>query len=413
MKSTIRLLLLFTISALALHAMAARPTPIENPQGKFLIWNDYKIEVNQFGGLGRNWPHGIVWQQYDILKQKAAENPEDPNTIRGVLLLCPVTHATEYDGDKKVDEKTTSMTSSEVKWALEQWRQWEEMIYVYSGGAAWQRTDLKVVDEPLNVRTKNDWHFWSGPKRNFIDKYIPFERGDYDSYNSIYNSKGLKAGPWGGTFGAEIGPLGCGSSDNAWLSRGHATDEREGFVFWHEWLNQMCWATSNVMPYPQGLWSLYVFGNMGYRNDPINAWPWITSHRDVMQFIIRPGMWRRWTITDPYISPAIDMWEVFGPRNLTSPGNTLTRQARGNSYVWTSTPTAISTSTKPVLPGKHPHGSNPGSAKEPTISAALWRPTRSRMSGSGPEPTSVSSSGSTASWFATDGGNSGRVTRGA
>lgn len=291
-------------------------SPIENPQNKFLVWNDYKIEINQYGGLGRDYPHAIVWEQYKILEEKAKKNTTPPNTIKGVLLVCPTTHATAFKkddaGETQVGEKTTSMTSGEVKWALEQWRQWEEMIYVYSNGAAWQRTDIKVIDEPLEVRTNEDWHFWSGPKGNLLDKYIPFERGDYDSYNSIYNGKDMKPGPWGGTFGADYGPKGCGSSDNAWLSRPNA-DERHGFVFWHEWLNQMCWATSNVMPYPEGLWSLYVFHDMGYRDDPINAWPWITSHRDVMRFIIRPGMWKRWTVTDPYISPAIDQWEVFGP----------------------------------------------------------------------------------------------------
>lgn len=301
----------------AATASAGLGRTIENPTGTYLVWGDYKVEINQYGGLGRDWPHDIVWEQYEVLEKKAAANAEAPNTIRAVLLVCPTTAATAYkkeEGGERVEvgTKTTSMTAAEVKWALEQWRQWEEMVYVYSRGAAWLRTDIKVIDEPLKVKTNENWGFWSGPKRALLDKYVPFERGDYDSYNSIYNGKDLKPGPWGGTFGADIGPKGCGSSDNTWLSRAKA-DERHGFVFWHEWLNQMCWATNNVSPYPQGLWSLYVFGNNGYRNDPINAWPWITSHRDMMRFAIRPGMWKRWTVTDPYVSPAIDTWEVFGP----------------------------------------------------------------------------------------------------
>jgi len=316
------------------HTAAEAAARIENPTGTYLVWDDYKIEVNQYGDLGRDWPYDIVWQQYDILQKKAAANPESPNVIEAVLLVCPTTEATAYkkEGEKRteVGTKTTAMTAAEVKWAIDQWRTWEEMVYVYSQGAAWQRTDTKIIDEPLKVKTKENWGFWSGPKRGLLDKYVPFERGDYDSYNSIYNSKGLKAGPWGGTFGADIGPLGCGSSDNAWLSRGPRTDEREGFVFWHEWLNQMCWATSNVMPYPKGLWSLYVFGNNGYRNDPINAWPWITSHRDMMRYVIRPGMWKRWTVTDPYVSPPIDTWEVFGPEEKADLGRQCSAaKARG------------------------------------------------------------------------------------
>jgi hypothetical protein len=309
-------LICFSAICLLIGLTSEGISPIENPQNKFLIWNDYKIEINQYGGLGRDCPHGIVWEQYKILQEKAKQNASPPNTIKGVLLVCPTTHATAFKkddaGETKAGEKTTSMTSAEVKWALDQWRQWEEMVYVYSAGNAWLRTDIKIIDEPLEVRTNEGWNFWSGPKIDLLNKYIPFERGDYDSYNSIYNGKDMKPGPWGGTFGADYGPKGCGSSDNAWLSRAKS-DERHGFVFWHEWLNQMCWATSNVMSYPEGLWSLYVFNDMGYRDDPINAWPWITSHRDVMRFIIRPGMWKRWTVTDPYISPAIDQWEVFGP----------------------------------------------------------------------------------------------------
>jgi len=295
-----------------------RPGPrIENPTGGYIIWQDYKIEVNQYGGLGRDWPHETVWAQYELLKKRAEANPVPPNVIRAILLVCPKTEATAYrkENGKEVEvgKKTTAMTSAEVKWALEQWRQWEEMVYVYSGGNAWQRTDIKVIDEPLKVHADENFGFWSGPKTELLDKYLPFERGDYDSYNSIYNGKDLRPGPWGGTYGADIGPRGCGSSDNTWLSRGDDLDARHGFVFWHEWLNQMCWATSHIMPYPDGLWNLYVFHTNGVRDDPDNAWPWITSHRDVMRFQIRPAMWRRWTVTDPYVSLPIDSWTVYGP----------------------------------------------------------------------------------------------------
>ncbi len=323
LTATVCVLVLFA----AAYTLADLGGKIENPTGKYLVWGDYKIEVNQYGGLGRNWPHGVVWDEYEILEKRAKANPEPPNTIAAVLLVCPTTEATAYkkeDGkDVEVGTKTTSMTSAEVKWALEQWREFEEMIYVFSGGNAWLRTDIKVIDEPLKVRTNENYGFWSGPKHGLLDKYTPFERGDYDSYNSIYNGKDLQPGPWGGTYGSDYGPKGCGSSDNTWLSRGKAVDERHGFVFWHEWLNQMCWATTHVMPYPEQLWSLYVFHKNGYRDDPINAWPWMTSHRDMMRFAIRPGMWKRWTVTDPYISPAIDTWEVFGPTEK----STLAREA--------------------------------------------------------------------------------------
>ncbi len=295
----------------------AQPMPeIVNTTGTYLVWNDYKIEINQYGGLGRDWPHDIVWEQYEFLKKKARANASPPNTIRAVLLVCPTTEATSF---KKEDDKwveagttTTAMTTAEVKWALDMWREWEEIIYVYSGGAAWQRTDIKVIDEPLKGRINERGRFWSGVKRDLLDKYMPFERGDYDSYNSIFNAKGLSVPRWGGTFGADFGPKGCGSSDNAWLGRAE-TDERHGFVFWHEWINQMCWASFNVMPYPRELVRQYVSARKGYRPDPINAWPRITTKRDMMRFVIRPKMWERWTVIDPYISPAIDTWEVFGP----------------------------------------------------------------------------------------------------
>ena len=122
------------------------------------------------------------------------------------------------------------MTSAEVKWAVEQWRAFEEMVYVYSRGAAWLRTDVKVIDPPFHAHANEEYGFWPGPQHELLDRYVPFERGDYDSYNSIYNSKDLRAGPWGGTYGADLGPKGCGSSDNAWLSRGPEIDERHGFA---------------------------------------------------------------------------------------------------------------------------------------------------------------------------------------
>ena len=41
---------------------------IENTSGKYPVWGDYKIELNQYGGLGRNWPTpDLVWEQHAIL----------------------------------------------------------------------------------------------------------------------------------------------------------------------------------------------------------------------------------------------------------------------------------------------------------------------------------------------------------
>ncbi len=186
------------------------------------------------------------------------------------------------------------MTSAEIKWNLEQWRAFEEMVYVFSAGNAWLRTDIKVIDDPLEVVTDENWEFWAGQQRKLLDKYLPFDRGDYQSYNCIYNSRALRANPHGGTIGAVGGIKGCGTSDNAFYGAGPFIDERSGYVALHEWLNQQCSATSNMMPYPDGetLWNNYVIHLMGYREDTqLNPWPWISHRRDVMTQIIRPTMW--------------------------------------------------------------------------------------------------------------------------
>ena len=326
-----RTILAVTLGMLMVATMAGAQLAekIENTSGKYLVWGDYKIEVNQYGGLGRNWPTpDLFWEQYAMLKEKAKANADlallgradPPNTLRAVLLVFPTTEATavkKKGGEEVVvGTKTTLMTSAEVKWALEQWREFEEMIYVFSGGNAWLRTDIKVIDEPLKVRTNANWGFWAGQQRAFLDKYIPFERGDYQSYNSIYNSKGLHAGPHGGTIGACGGIKGCGTSDNAFYGRGAWLDERTGYIALHEWLNQQCSATSNMMPYPdkETLWNNYVLHKVGYRQDTeVNPWPWISMRRDTMMQIIRPGMWKRWTGIDPYRSLAIGRWVMFGP----------------------------------------------------------------------------------------------------
>jgi len=157
----------------ALALLAAAPATaqlaekIVNPTGKYLVWNGYKIEVNQYGDLGRDWPTPtLVWEQFAQLKEKARGNPDPPNTLRAVLLILPNIEATAYrkEGDKEivVGTKSARMTSAEIKWALDQWRQFEDMVYVYSGGNAWLRTDIKVIDEPVPVKTDEKWGFWSG-----------------------------------------------------------------------------------------------------------------------------------------------------------------------------------------------------------------------------------------------------------
>ena len=91
-------LVVLTVFVMCVHCVAESQAAatIENPTGKYLVWGDYKIEINQYGGLGRDWPHDIVWEQYELLKRKAEANPEPPNTIRAVLLVSPTTHATAY-----------------------------------------------------------------------------------------------------------------------------------------------------------------------------------------------------------------------------------------------------------------------------------------------------------------------------
>ncbi len=326
-----RTILAVTLGMLMVATMAGAQLAekIVNTSGTYLVWGDYKIEVNQYGGLGRNWPTpDLVWEQYEFLKKRAEANADlavlgradPPNVIRTLLLVFPTTEATavkEENGEEVVvGTKTTSLTSAELKWHLEQWREFEEMVFVYSGGNAWVRTDIKIINEPLKVRTTEGWGFWGGQKRDMIDKYVPFERGDYMSYNSLYCSKGLHAGPHGGTIGAIGGIKGCGTSDNAIYCGGRRIDERTGYVALHEWLNQQASATSNMMPYPdhEALWTNYVLHKVGYREDSeVNPWPWISMRRDTMTQIIRPGMWKRWTAIDPYRSLAIGEWLMFGP----------------------------------------------------------------------------------------------------
>ncbi len=303
-------------------AEAQLAPPIVNPTGQSLDWGDYRIEVNQYGDLGRNWPTpGEFWKGYERLKHKAKANPAPPNTLRALLLVIPRVQATavkQVDGKEVVvGRKSTEMTSAEIKWNLEQWRAFEDMVYVFSAGNAWLRTDIKVIDEPLEVVTDENWEFWAGQQRKLLEKYLPFERGDYQSYNCIYNSKGLNANPHGGTIGAVGGIKGCGTSDNAFYGGGPSIDERSGYVALHEWLNQQCSATSNMMPYPDGeaLWNNYVLHLMGYREDTqLNAWPWISHRRDIMTQIIRPTMWRRWSALDPYVSLPLGRWLLFAGR---------------------------------------------------------------------------------------------------
>jgi hypothetical protein len=309
---------LILIAAASVSAQLAEK--IVNTSGKYLVWNGYKIEVNQYGDLGRDWPTPtLVWEQYAQLKKEAQANPNHPNTLRTVLLILPNIDATavKMEGGKEVvvGHKSARLDSDEVKWIIDQWREFEDMVYVYSGGNAWLRTDIKVIDEPIPVKTDENWGFFCGQHAELLDKYIPFRRGDYQAYNSIYCSKGLNAGPHGGTIGAVGGIKGCGTSDNAHYGPQYRPN-RTGYVALHEWLNQQCSATSNMMPYPDGetLWNNYVLHKVGYREDTeTDDWPWLSMRRDTMRFIIRPGMWRRWTAIDPYESLAIGRWLIFGP----------------------------------------------------------------------------------------------------
>jgi hypothetical protein len=293
---------------------------IKNPDNKFIVWGDYRVEVNQYGGLGRDWPWQFRDEQWALLKKKAQEQAkkEPPNIIRAILLVVPTIDATavkrENGKTTVVGTRTSRMTPTEIKSAMDQWHTVEDLVFVFSGGNAMVLTDIKVIPEPMKVETDENWGFFSGPKYDLLDKYLPFKRGDYDSYNSVYTNRGLSAGPWGGTLGAIVGVKGCPTSDNIWIARPELDDEH-AWVFWHEYLNQCCSSSSNILPYLPGeqLWNMYCWEWTGHRPDPVPHWPGWTNHRDMMRCVIRPTMWKHWRITAPYRSHPVGQWMLYGP----------------------------------------------------------------------------------------------------
>jgi len=323
MRTLLAMAVCATVLAVSQPAQAQRRgalgPEITNPRNQFLVWGDYKVEVNQYGGLGRDWPWQFKDEQYALLKAKAEANPEPPNILRAILLICPTVEATavkrENGRETVVGTRTSRMSSREIMWAIEQWREQAEFVYVFSGGNAAMITDIKIVPEPLKVKTNEEWGHFSGPKHELLEKYLPFQRGEYDSYNSVYSNRDLNGGPWGGTLGAIVGVKGVATSDNLWIGRGEPLDAQHAWVFWHEFLNQCCSSTSHILPYPpnEELWNMYCWEWTGHRTDPIPLWPGWTNHRDMMRMVIRPTMWRRWRITAPYRSPAVGQWILFGP----------------------------------------------------------------------------------------------------
>ncbi len=165
----------FLMPAIA-RAQAPLAAPIENPTGRYLVWGDDKIEINQYGDLGRNWPApDLLWEQFALLERKARANPEPPNTLRAILLVLPRVEATAVlrAGGREVvvGRRQAEMTAAEVKDAIDQWRQFENMVYVYSAGNAWLRTDVKVIDEPLAIETDENWCFWAGQQRGLLVRF--------------------------------------------------------------------------------------------------------------------------------------------------------------------------------------------------------------------------------------------------
>ena len=273
-------------------------------------WDIYRIHLNRHGNLMRNWPGAEAWSEYELLKARALACGERPNIID---VWVPIVRGLEArwlrEGDSSPCIVRDRLSDDEVAEIIRQYRRFEELVFVYSGGRAKLHSEITIINDALRPTVRGNW-FFPGPFKEFAQRYRPFARGEFDSVIGFFPPGSLPLGMWGGTYGADWGLWGAGNSNNAWL-RGYP--QRHGFVIWHEWLNQWNWCTRNVMGYPRDLWNLYIFSRTGYEPDPLPDWPWITSHRDVMRHYISPRMWRRSTMIDPHRSQPIRTWWLLGP----------------------------------------------------------------------------------------------------
>jgi hypothetical protein len=288
------------------------------PPQSLLLRDGSSVELSPSGNLLRRRYGATIDEDYAALKRLAdgrraemKKNGETPVEWKVALtvverLLIDRTPTGAAAGEPVRTE--VAMTPEEALYCLRVFLRWTEAVHVLTGGEVEVQYTVRFLDRPIHETFQNTFFFV--PLQGMPEFAI--ESGSVDSVLAYFKPGPVPTSMYGGTHPGDRGPGGAASSGLALIPARETSERSFVDTTMHEWLHQIEWALSSLLGY-RGLPGTHELLELGYPPQTDAYW----AHRDLMRFVVAPGMWRKLSIrkatarTDP--SGGLREWLVLGP----------------------------------------------------------------------------------------------------
>jgi HEAT repeat protein len=275
----------------------AAPLPPLDDSKPHLEWGGWKIQINEWGNLGRVYRSNGGWDEFKALWEDSQKRIQSGRTTvwKCKAVLFKRTSVVYKSPAGVLDLQRGFMSDSDVTFCLETFARYKACVEAFTGGAVNVQITASIEDEPVLGSYENA-DTWSLHPYEAGDNYLRgrFNRGDFDCILYMYPPGTTRSFSFGGT----IGRTNNATQAYVILSPGREGGGRVGHTeaMVHEWYHQVEDTYSK--------WGYGGFGGSdlpglhnaqqnGYTTDQAGYTGWFSWLRDLMTFSVRQGMWAK------------------------------------------------------------------------------------------------------------------------
>lgn len=262
-------------------------------------WGEYKIQLNEWGNIGRIYEATGGWDEFRTRWERAqnriAQDEARVWKVRAQIFRRTDVLYTREDG--VLIPQRAYINLQQIRFIVESFVRFKALVEAFTDGAVEVQLTFGVEEEPIFGSYEGD-QVWSFHPFDAAENYLRcrFNYSDYDAVVYFYHPGLTNSFSFGGTIGR---------SNNATLSYVILANGREGYTrighteaLLHEWLHQVenTWnrfgyglAEGAALPH------LHAAGQNGYATDIVGYTGWFAWIRDFMTYNVRPGMWAKMT----------------------------------------------------------------------------------------------------------------------
>lgn len=254
----------------------------------------------QTGGIGRYQLAIGAEKEFALLKAQAeaqaAKRP--PNTIRVLNVVIRAIDAELKNEDGSTFRAVGSLTDEHVARCAEIFEHYQELVFVYTGGALKVEGTQVVRDTPVTAMdSMGGGAWWLSAPTAVVGFEDSLPEGRFDHVSVYYpRPKDLKMGLLGGAVGKDYGVRGAAywTQWMASIDKPFAPFHGDAVVSVHEWLHNVSSTAHRVMGYAP-IPDCHAGEEYGFVSREGGYNQWQAWNRDLMLRITPQGFWYRFT----------------------------------------------------------------------------------------------------------------------